>query len=221
MRTDSFDFTDWRNTDLHKGKHFIIDGIIDHESWKHANLKILFLAKEAYGEITDLCEFLRDEGPVRSWNTVVDWTYAINKIFETVSIPDFRPGQEFDLDENWNKWLRKVAVVNIKKSGGTAISDNENLMKYANEDACFLREQIDWINPDIIFCCYTYTPGFYNMIYPNSNTNKISAWCFHHKLNGKTRLIIDFWHFANQYPNEMVYYALCAILIKYKTTVKP
>lgn len=216
---DDFDFTVWSNSKLHKDEHFIKDGIIDPDHWTQATPKILFLAKEAYGDLPDLCKWLREVGPTGSWCTIVDWTYAITKIWETEKIPDYRPESIFkNNDQNWKDWLFKAAFVNVKKSKGKSSSYNEDLMKYATQDAEFLRHQIDWINPDIVVCCYTYETGLYDAIYPNSDCSVVSEWCIHHTVNGKQRLVIDFWHFANQYPNKVMYYALCAVLLKYRTT---
>lgn len=213
-------FNEWRQRPLHKSQEFVEDGIVDPDSWNDADPKILFLAKEAYGGPFDLREEIRESAPYKNWYTVADWTFAITNALKHGTIPDFRPSGILDNWERVNTWLRRIAFVNIKKSNGTSVSTTGNLAKYVESDKDLLHDQINTINPDIVLCCYTFELGFYQAIHDvqESELVCVSEWCYHHEINGKTRLVIDYWHFANQYPNKITYYALCAVLQKYKTT---
>lgn len=212
-------FQEWANRPIHIGKKFITDGVVDRDTWQGANPKILFLGKEAYGGSFDLCEEIRESAPYKNWYTVAEWAYAITEVLSTGVLPEFRPAGVLETWEQYNSWLRKIAFVNIKKSSGDRASEKENLMSYVESDKDLLAQQIDELNPDVVLCCYTYE-DFYGVIYaaPNTEITRVSEWCMRHKVGNKIRLVIDFYHFANQYPNKVMYYALCAVLLKYKTT---
>lgn len=214
----TFDFAVWRNRPHHAGYDFIEDGIIDLDKWHSAELKILFLAKEAYGGTYDLRQEIRESAPYKNWYTVRDWTFAITHVLSKNSIPTFR-SEDIEKWEVGNAWLRKIAFINVKKSKGKPSTDGDDLNTYVESDKDLLRDQIDHINPDVILCCYTF--GAYEKIYgiAKENMEAISEWCLHHEVNGKRRLVINYWHFSGRYPRDMAYYALCAALMKYKAAL--
>lgn len=197
----------WENKTLHKDKNFIEDGIIDINLWEKTDNKILFILKEAYGDYGDLCRLIRDEwkgAKYKIWWTVSYWLYALQKM-EGNSIPVF-PKDEAQFNECSN-YLLSSAVVNIKKSNGRESSDYDDVLKYAKEDGNMLKEQITLINPDIILCGNTFDffkEFWAEAIHPVSDTDFI--------YKTKHCVVIDFWHPANQFPNKLCFYALCAIV---------
>jgi hypothetical protein len=198
----------WSEKELHKDKDFIADGIIDIPRWQKAKRKILFLLKEAYDGPYDLCDAIRDEwkGPkYKVWWTASYWLYALQKISNS-NIPSF-PKEQKQFDE-CVEYLLSSAVVNIKKSSGKTASDYEDVLKYAREDSRLLKEQISLINPDIILCGYTYDyfcEFWTDKITPVGDTEMVFKTGNH--------IVINYWHPANrQIPNELSFYALCAII---------
>jgi hypothetical protein len=197
----------WKAKDLHKGKEFIEDGIIDLNRWEAADRKILFLLKEAYGDYGDLCWLIRDEwkGPkYKVWWTASYWLYALRKL-SGKTIPPF-PKEKAQCDE-CVEYLLSSAVVNIKKSDGQTASSVEDLDKYIKEDRGFLQEQIGLIDPTIILCGYTFDQFkeiWSGSVEPLGGTEVI--------FRAGKQLVINWWHPANKYPNELCYYALCAVI---------
>lgn len=197
----------WSKKPIHKGNNFIEDGIIDLARWQKADRKILFLLKEAYGDYENLCWLIKDEwnGPkYKTWKTVSYWLYGLRKM-QPDSIPAF-PKKQSEIDE-CNEFLLSSAVVNVKKSKGTSSSDYDDIMKYTEEDADLLREQILLINPEIIVCGYTFDffeKFWRESITPVGDTEFVSRTHNH--------IIVNFWHPANHYPDDMCYYALCAVM---------
>jgi len=197
----------WSEKPLHKDNDFIEDGIIDLSRWQNTDKKILLLLKEAYGDYGDLCWLIRDEwkGPkYKVWWTASYWLYALHKM-TSGQIPAF-PKEQKDFDA-CTEFLLSAAVVNIKKSNGTSSSDYDDILRYAREDADLLREQISLINPEIIVCGYTYdyfTEFWRGSIEQVGDTGFISRTGNH--------LLVNYWHPANQYPNELCFYALCAVM---------
>lgn len=197
----------WSEKTLHKGNDFIEDGIVDLSRWQKSGKKILLLLKEAYGDYGDLCWLIRDEwkGPkYKVWWAASYWLYALHKMSDNY-IPAF-PKEQKQFDE-CTEHLLSSAVVNIKKSSGKTSSDYEDVLKYAREDAELLKEQISLINPDIIICGSTF--DYFKEFWPDK-IDKVGDTEFVFK-TGK-HILINYWHPANQYHNELCFYALCAIM---------
>lgn len=194
---------EWKNTSLHNDKVFISDGIIDLNKWGKKK-KILLILKEAYGSDEDwsLTETIKDEwkGPkYKVWWTVSYWLYLLNKTTKDF-VPLFPNKEE---EAQCIDYLLSSAVLNIKKSNGRSYSEIEDLKKYVESDKDFILKQIEIINPDIILCGNT---G--QFLFPTvfGEPNKIENTDWHYRW--KNRMIIDYWHPANQYPDELCYYAL-------------
>lgn len=213
-----FDFSEWKKQEIHQGKIFIEDGVFDTKAWKDANPKILFLAKEAYsnGDEFILRDLIDEYGPFQNWFRVAYWTKAIEMVWEYKSIPTF---ERID-DKEIKEILKRIAFVNIKKSGGLSSSNNKDLQKYVNSDRKYLKSQINYYQPDVIICCYTFEPGFYDEIFEGDEIVEKSQWVYEHKVGNKHRLVIDYWHFANRFPDSMNFFTLCAVMMKYFQEVK-
>lgn len=128
---------------------FMADGVFDESSWLAQDLRILYVLKEANWENgnEDLCEYLLSERSStywRTWNNIVRWTQAI------------RIGGEYKRNiskADKTECLRTIAALNIKKVGGDAQADDEEIRNYGINDADFLNEQIELYQPDLIICC--------------------------------------------------------------------
>ncbi len=209
-------FKEWKEKEIHKKSIFIEDGIIEKDRWfnpKNQDKKILFFLKEAYGgeENWDLCSEIREEwkGPkYKIWWTVSYWAYAIQELFKGK-----RPVHFSEIEsQKCSDYLLSSAIVNVKKSSGKSSSTVDNLAKYAMEDKTLLLKQIDLINPDIILCGYTkeYLP---------LEADKVENTDFIYKTKSGI-LIIDFWHPANQYPDNLCFYGLCYVLSNYIDSIQ-
>lgn len=129
---------------------FMADGLFDEEEWNRQDVRILYVLKEANWENgdADLCEYLLSEprrsGYWRTWNNIVRWTQAIR---------EGGPYQERITKPDKTKCLRTIAALNIKKVGGDAQADDEEIRAYGRSDAKFINQQIELYQPDIIICC--------------------------------------------------------------------
>lgn len=198
----------------HKNNAFISDGIVDPDTWFEldSGKRILFLLKEAYGEKNDwsLVEWLNRETPTHSiWKRVVEWTYAIHNT-TAASVCRFVPEE---IKKHYNEYLRSIAVVNLRKSGGKSTSDMDVIMEYTMYDKCELKEEIEMIDPDIIICGYTIQPliNIFDLDIKQQGKVCDNWYYFTNKIGGRERLIIDYYHPANQYPSLMNYYCIANI----------
>lgn len=129
--------------------YFMRDGLFCEEEWNKQSTKILYVLKEANWENgdVDLCEYLLSEkSPTywKTWNNIARWTQAI------------RVGGEYPqkvTKADKTKCLRTIAALNIKKVGGDAQADDEEIRQYGKNDAKYIRRQIELYQPDIIICC--------------------------------------------------------------------
>ena len=118
-------------------------------SFLRQKYKILFVLKEANRKDgdADLCEFLLSESSPtyrKTWNNVARW-------IKTLLVQGDYPEYVSRSDKSF--WLRKAAVMNLKKVGGGSSSNDGTIREYARADREFLKEQIVLYQPDIIICC--------------------------------------------------------------------
>lgn len=120
-------------------------------------------------------------------------------------------------DEYWNDenriseveqdLIRKIAVVNVKKSNGKTNSDGEELVKYANEDKELLLKEIEMIKPKIIICGNNVR--LLNIVFDGAlDMEKLYK---HHYVIHNGYIIIDYYHPACHYPNFVNYYAIASL----------
>jgi len=199
--------SEWKEKEHHRNKIFISDGIIDPKRWESAPSKVLLLLKEAYGEPDghndwDLCEVIRDQwwGPkYKVWWTAASWVYAAQHVTSLPPFPDDEP--------TWEKATAAFlgsAFINVKKSGGSSRSDVDDISSYAQQDGDLIKRQLELINPQIIICGNTWSAVKH--LYPDAKQIYDLVWAT------GSRLVVDFWHPANQFPYQLNYYALACLL---------
>lgn len=205
-------FEEWQRTCLHERcRVFVRDGIIERHLWSHADLNVAFLLKESneskselYGT-ADLCEWVRttmiDRARHKMWRTLSQWAYGIHGLSKGTILP-FPSGPE--MEKPLADALLASAVINVKKSDGGASSNYADLERYASEDARFLKRQLRIIGPDLLVCGSTwclFRPFFTDVTQVAHRVFKVDDI-----------YVVDFGHPANRYPNDLNYYALCAMI---------
>lgn len=140
-------FDTWKNDRTYTS--FMADGLFDEHEWEKQSIKILYVLKEANWENgnTDLCKYLLSEkSPTywKTWNNIVRWTQAI------------RTGGAYQwtvTKGDKTNCLKTIAALNIKKVGGGAHANSEEIRQYGKSDAPYINCQIELYQPDIIICC--------------------------------------------------------------------
>ena len=206
-------FAEWQSREPHTGKLFITDGPIDPQRWASAEKRVLFVAKEAYGEkdtsgTWDLPTLVREVwgGPKHKfWWTCAYWALAIQKttISQIADFPKFT--------ENYGparEALKESAILNIKKSAGLSGSSDEDLTRYATSDGDLIARQFKVLDPNVAIFCNTW--HLVRHLFPEARevSQFVSIW------SDPPRVLINYWHPANQYPDSVMFYALCAIYQK-------
>ena len=195
----------------HKNNVFIKDGVVCPESWFQQDIRPLFLLKEAYGGTQDwdlIDDYLREPTPIgKLWKTISMWAYGLLATNADHCAPYLsnEPISQFD-----NEYLRKIAVINVKKSNGNKESNMDEIRAYAKFDKEYLRKQVELCDPTIIVCGYT--GSALDIIFDEKIRKPWNDNLFYHiTLNGHDVIVLDYWHPSNHYPDLMNYYGLMSI----------
>ena len=124
-------------------QNFICDGVVCPEKWFSQSIRPLYLLKEAYGEGSwDLiADHLCKSGQIsQMWRRVSKWTSGLLGTTENTLMPY---GNWGDVDHYGNEYLQKIAVVNVKKSGGKSSSNMDEIRAYAQFDREELHFDVD------------------------------------------------------------------------------
>ena len=149
-------FSKWKKeVELFRDEPFYADGIINEELYNHnpKGKKILFIAKEPNATGHDKKE---DRSFVKEWDIeepptypfaqrLAEWAYGI--------LNDFPP---YEGMENKMQCLRRLAFMNVKKSGGGAFTDNKEMYRIVKPQCHLILEEVNIIQPDIIVACISF-----------------------------------------------------------------
>ncbi len=203
----------------HSDNIFITDGVVCPQQWYSQKVRPLFLLKEAYTRngIDDWDLFrdhlmLSDKKMSLLWKRVCQWTIGI---LNTTKDSIYAYTDQLHDECYGNDILQKIAVVNVKKSGGRSSSSMSEINQYADFDKNELRRELECVDPTVIICGYTISS--LNIImgkkikdydYPNEN------WFYRTSINGHDVVVLDYYHPANQFPDLLNYYGLMGIYQK-------
>ena len=198
----------------HTNNVFVSDGIVNRHVWDSLKTpKILFVLKEAYNK-DDASDWPLTEWINRGeclnhkiWRRIALWSYGMMNTTDTTICP-YTASLSTDTSLDY---LRKIAVLNLKKSNGRSSSDYYELEAYSKADREEIMQEIKLINPDVIVCGSVFEPLYSNVYSEKIKENeKSDNWYYYQKL-GRKRLLIDYYHPANRWPELLNYYGLMGI----------
>ena len=199
----------------HANTVFIRDGVVCPELWFAQRTRPLFLLKEAYNGDHDWNlvsdQLLTNESASKIWRRVAHWAYALLNT-TAGEIAPYNP--ELKVSRYGNEYLRRIAAVNIKKSDGKNSSNMDEVRGYAWFDAERLWRQLSLCDPTVIVCGYT--SSALDIISERMTGKKVretdnNSLYYTMELNGHKVLVLDYWHPANQFPEQLNYYGLAAV----------
>lgn len=194
-------FDVWEKEEIHKGKEFVRDGFVCKKEWDSSEYKkILFVLKEAYGDVEDgsITKWLKDcKNLPQMWKRVVEWAYGINNTNESYigEFPSILFNEEGTSTEAAKKLLKSIAIINLKKSNGQSLSNKKEINLYAKNDSEFLKKQIQLISPDIIVCGFTLDALDKYVYGKEIKKNKCDDWFYNTcKITNRETIVIDYYH---------------------------
>lgn len=148
--------------DKENGEYLIIDGVNPdwYDTYKSQDPKVLFIltggSAPDSSEVERMNIFHKDgwfgsyaKGDKSDGNAItmmLAMNYALKNI-DKVTADDMKANKEnIDAAEE----IKKIAFMHVNKHGSSNLSVEESYLKYLEEDADLLAEQIDIIQPDII-----------------------------------------------------------------------
>ena len=156
-------FIEWeRHSESEYKGRFIKDGIIDETLFNQAKLKILFITKEA------------NDPKQTSWDFREWWKKNIDYAF-SYRLAEWSFGLLNDFpyyDKVWEKKgaaheaLKKVAFMNVKKSGGSGKSNFKTILNHIKNNFDFIHREIEIIEPDVIITGLSWQ-GLRDELFPN------------------------------------------------------
>ena len=192
-------------------KVFISDGIVNKDVWNKLppGKKILVLLKEAYGGEANwsLSEKLLKEGPWNNtWNRIAEWSYGLLSTDSGKITPYDKLNHK-----RANDFLQKIAIMNIRKSGGETSSVDNEIKQYAIYDKKEIIREIELIDPDIVICGGSIILNSLDEISNKQiikNPSDLISYYYSDAIGKKERLFIDFYHPACRYPRVLMYYGV-------------
>ena len=85
----------------------------------------------------------------------------------------------------------------------------KQIREYALEDANFIKEEFDLIDPEFIICGYTF-----GILKDVLGISPISCDKEYRVYKNDEKIFINYWHPAAHFPADMSYYTLCALIQK-------
>ena len=180
------------------------DGIVDEAEYLSAKIKIVYLMKEVNGgSAWSLREFLREEaGCATAWNPIARWTEGILSLEEEKDWNEYWMREE---ETRREKMLKKIGVVNLKKTSGGGSSDRKAIYEAAKENRNFLQHQLELYKPQIIICCGT-AQIFADIFLPGREWECTSRGIWYYVWGGTA--IIEFYHPGAHVLHCLLHYGL-------------
>ena len=180
------------------------DGIVSEEEYLDSKYKILYIMKEVNGgRDWNLKDFLYDGGRSQTWDNVARWTEGLLNINQ-----EYNWSYLEENNENRRKYyLKKIGVINLKKTSGGYTSNDKEISRAAFENRNLIKKQVDLYDPDIIICCGTDDDFVTNYL-----ESKLVNWKMTKRgiqyIKCNNKIIVSFAHPEARIRDAYLYYAL-------------
>lgn len=184
----------------YKGKLYK-DGIVNEQEFEKQKVKLLFITKEPNDPEQnegDFREQLSKEVKASFFNRIAEWAYGL--------LNNFPPIIEITDDKKLDV-MRKVAFMNIKKTGGKSSVNPDIIKETLKNEYIYIKREIDIISPHIIIGSIGYY-GWWRYLFPkidfkDSYDIKVAK--------GEKYRIINFYHPSYRIPRAMSYCLLKSV----------
>lgn len=133
----------------------IRDGVVNEDAYSSSNPRVLFLLKEPNTTETDwsLIDFIRRGAQSSTWDNLSRWVIGIRHLEKDIPWKEI---SSISLDQRVDA-LKSAAVMNLKKSPGRRVANEQELSNFASEENEFLIEQFSLYNnhesTHVSVCC--------------------------------------------------------------------
>ena len=185
-----------------RGEQIIRDGALG-EEFEAARPRVLVILKEpndpdgswavVHGDIRN---FGRQYNRPATWNNLGRWSALANDARLTLDEIDVT------IKDNLQKHLRRIAVVNLKKSGGGSLAVRKKIREYAAEHWSLLQEQFKLYKPDL-----TITGGVFDIVRDlfRARECRDNGKCFAYFKHPDLGVCFDFYHPQPRLTNSYLF----------------
>lgn len=197
-------FREW--VDNTSGTDFVYDGVVNPDEWEKMPIHVVFLLKETNGFSGDLRHFLNAGGRWMTWNNIARWTYVLRQRVVKKETPRWEKAKRI-YNETRKYNLRKIAVINVKKRAGTAVTNTQELIEaFRKDNKSFLVRQLNMLGyVDYIVCCGKGVAACYE----ECIGEKLEWKRLHPQIQKTTNqhgtVIVDFVHPQSRYSAENLF----------------
>ncbi len=181
------------------------DGIVNESIFEKQKLKLLFVAKEPNNpeqkKDEDFREWWLKEVKYSFSNRICEWAYGLLNNFPPLTSLSYNKKERTEV-------MKSIAFMNIKKSGGGATANQEEIVKILKDERGLLLEEINIIEPDIIIGGIGNT-NYWKILFPEIQF-KESEFDIQVARVGRYK-VIDFYHPSYRVPRAMSYSLLYAV----------
>jgi len=183
-------FTEWQRVCDMPANDFYADGIINESLYASSSSRLLVIAKEPNarnhdqtGDRSFVTEWDSRKGRYRFALRIGEWAHGI--------LHDFPPFDVFKEEDKLDS-LRKIAFMNVKKSGGVGSANRDDIYQLVCKHREFITEEIRIIDPDIILLGLSFDKRLATELFGPLDWQP-SGYSIDVAPLGKAR-IIDFYH---------------------------
>ena len=127
------------------------DGAVDIGSYNSEKTKILWILREPNGKDFDFLEYLSDPRVYPRWKS----TYGLVVKTSDAIFNGAKDKPDYPYPKDIPALMKRIALVNIKKTGGKSSSIPEEIMEYAKNNKEEMKEQLRELSPDVIILAGT------------------------------------------------------------------
>jgi len=136
--------------------HYVYGGVFNEHEYCEQKIKLLFILKEVIDENKDerwslvdlVSKQIEDQKFLTIFKRMGELSFGHNQGFP----PYHSAVANMFHNANITEGLEKLAVINLKKTGGGNISELSEIREHALENRELIHKEIEIINPDLMVC---------------------------------------------------------------------
>lgn len=183
----------------------VTDGVVYEKEYLDSKYKILYIMKEVNSYQNggwSLTEFISNGAIPQTWDNVARWTEGILNLEKDFDW-EYLSG---DNDLRRDKYLKKIASINLKKTPGRHTSIAKEISMGAKNNKEIIKKQVDIYQPNIIICCGT-SGLFVRDCLESGLTWQMTSRGIEYMILDNT-IIVSFSHPEARVADQYLYYAL-------------
>ena len=169
----------------------------------------MFVLKEVNdpdGGNWDLRDFLREGARIQTWNNIARWIKGIRNLSQDIEwklVKDISKQDKCEI-------FKSICAINLKKSPGGYVTDNNSLSVVATEDKDYLNQQFSLYAPDLVICCGSVVSHLFDslILFPNKpdwKSTKRGIWFHEYE---EKKYVVAYSHPETRVADCLLFYGI-------------